>query len=90
MRNYVSVNAKYYKMSEIDRISRHNFRLDNPSYQLEQKYIKYANKDIIYNKDLDRTIDNLTKEQRDIILRSQFFELRNMKSEILKKSSVER
>ena len=87
MRNYVSVNAKYYKMSEIDRISRHNFRLDNPSYQLEQKYIKYANKDIIYNKDLDRTIDNLTKEQRDIILRSQFFELRNMKSEILKKSS---
>lgn len=87
MRNYVSVNAKYYKMSEIDRISRHNSRLDNPSYQLEQKYIKYANKDIIYNKDLDRTIDNLTKEQRDIILRSQFFELRNMKSEILKKSS---
>ena len=46
MRNYISVNAKYYKMGEIDRISNHNFRQSKVDYLLPKEQIKFQNQKI--------------------------------------------
>ena len=51
MRNYISVNAKYYKAKELGRIIRHNFRLEKPDYLLSEESIKGENLDMIFNKD---------------------------------------
>ncbi len=50
MRNYISVNAKYYKMGEIDRISNHNFRQSKIDYLLPKEQIKFKNKNIVLKK----------------------------------------
>lgn len=50
MKKFVSVNMKYYKSSEINRISEHNNRESNIEYLLDKKDIKYENIDINYTK----------------------------------------
>lgn len=50
MKKFVSVNMKYYKSSEINRISEHNNRESNIEYLLDKKDIKYENININYTK----------------------------------------
>ena len=49
MKNFISVNAKYYKSSQISKISNHNSRESKIDYLLNEKDRKYDNKEIIYN-----------------------------------------
>lgn len=49
MKNFISVNAKYYKSSQISKISNHNSRESKIDYLLDEKDRKYDNKEIIYN-----------------------------------------
>ena len=53
MKNYISVNAKYYKSNQITRISEHNSRESNIDYLLDEKDIEYKNQDIVYNGAID-------------------------------------
>ena len=66
MRNYISVNAKYYKKVEIDRISSHNFRQSRIDYLLDKKYVRFENQHIIYHENMQEdkegifdSIDNI-------------------------------
>ena len=53
MRNYISVNAKYYKMGEIDRISNHNFRQTKVDYLLPKEQIKFQIQNLIFDENLN-------------------------------------
>ncbi len=49
MRNYISVNAKYYKETRIRKIVNHNSRTSDVNYLLPDEHKKYENKSIIYD-----------------------------------------
>ena len=82
MRNYISVNAKYYKKVEIDRISSHNFRQSKIDYLLDKTHVKFQNQHIIYHENMQEDIQNLDDLQRDILLKNQFANLLKSKDEV--------
>ncbi len=82
MRNYISVNAKYYKKVEIDRISSHNFRQSRIDYLLDKKYVRFENQHIIYHENMQEDKDKFSDFQRDILLRGQFAKLLKSKEEV--------
>ncbi|MFV7790427.1 hypothetical protein ACNO6Z_06160 [Aliarcobacter lanthieri] len=90
MRNYISVNAKYYKMSEIDRISSHNYRQTKIDYLLPREQVKFENKNIVFNENLQATRQDLTLKNLDLAMRLQFTKLLDLKQKILKKNNAKR
>ena len=72
MRNYISVNAKYYKMGEIDRISNHNFRQSKIDYLLPPDQVKFKNQNIIFDENFNSSKENLSLKILDINMRNQF------------------
>ncbi len=88
MRNYISVNAKYYKMGEIDRISSHNFRQSKIDYLLPQEQVKFENKNIVFDENFKAINQDLTLENLDFAMRGQFTKLLEMKKNILKKNNA--
>ena len=90
MRNYISVNAKYYKMSEIDRISNHNFRQSKIDYLLPPEQIKFENKNMVFDENFQATKQDLSLENLDFTMRGEFAKLLQMKQNILKKNNARR
>lgn len=88
MRNYISVNAKYYKMSEIDRISNHNFRQSKIDYLLPKEQIKFQNQNIVFNENFQTTNQDLSLKNLDFAMRNQFLKLLELKKNILKKNNA--
>lgn len=88
MRNYISVNAKYYKMGEIDRISNHNFRQSKIDYLLPKEQIKFENKNIVFDENFQATKQDLSLENLDFAMRGQFTKLLELKKNILKKNNA--
>ena len=88
MRNYISVNAKYYKMGEIDRISNHNFRQSKIDYLLPPEQIKFENKNMVFDENFKAINQDLTLENLDFAMRGQFTKLLEMKKNILKKNNA--
>ncbi len=86
MRNYISVNAKYYKAKELGRIIRHNFRLEKPDYLLSEESIKGENLDMIFNKDGLKTQNyKLKKEVKAKHLFDVFHDFKDARDEVYKK-----
>lgn len=54
-KNLLSVNLKYYKAGEINRISDHNNRISKIDYLLEKENILFNNVDVIYKHFNDET-----------------------------------
>ena len=48
MKNYTSVNAKYYQSNELIRIINHNLRSEEIEYLLDKEYIKWENKNFLF------------------------------------------
>ncbi len=88
MRNYISVNAKYYKMGEIDRISSHNFRQIKVDYLLPKEQIKFKNQNIIFDENFNVSKEDLSLETLDKSMRNQFLKLLKLKQDILKKNNA--
>ncbi len=85
-RNYISANAKYYKSEHIDRIARHNFRIAKIDYLLPEESIKYQNKNLIFDKNMQEiSINNLDKNSQEIVLKSNYLELLNLRENIYNK-----
>ncbi|WP_419774465.1 hypothetical protein [Halarcobacter sp.] len=51
MKDFISVNAKYYKSSNIEKCSNHNTRASEVDYLLDDKNIKYENTSKLYAND---------------------------------------
>ena len=88
MRNYISVNAKYYKMGEINRISNHNFRQTKVDYLLPKEQIKFKNQNIVFNENFQTTNQDLSLKNLDFAMRNQFLKLLELKKNILKKNNA--
>lgn len=94
MRNYISVNAKYYKAKEINRIINHNLRIDDIEYLLKKEDIKFENNNIIYGSDLYTVGEyeneklllkneyNLDKKNNSNLFNRQYLNLHNAKKDI--------
>jgi len=76
MKNYISVNMKYYKSTRINTISKHNEYRDNIDYILKKEDRYDSNKTIVYDFD-----NNETKKS----LLEVFDESLTYKNEIMKK-----
>ncbi len=86
MRNYISVNAKYYKAKELGRIIEHNFRIEKPDYLLSEESIKGENLDMIFNKDGLKTQNyKLLKEAKAEHLYNVFHDFKDARDEVYKK-----
>lgn len=88
MRNYISVNAKYYKMGEIDRISNHNFRQSKVDYLLPKEQIKFQNQNLIFDENFNVSKKDLSLKTLDKSMRNQFLKLLELKQNILKKNNA--
>ena len=85
MRNYISVNAKYYKKAEINRIASHNFRLSKIDYLLENNHIKFENKNVIFQENFNEAMHNLSNVDGEILLKKQFEKLLEDRDKIQRK-----
>ena len=63
LRNYISVNAKYYKASHISKIYKHNQRLAHIDYLLNDKDKKFTNLNYSINQEL--SLEDNFKDQFD-------------------------
>ncbi|RLA77682.1 MAG: hypothetical protein DRG78_16850 [Epsilonproteobacteria bacterium] len=67
MKNYTSVNAKYYKSSEIYRIYKHNFERLNIDYLLNNEDIKYQNQNDQKGMNLKNVLNDLQQQKSNIL-----------------------
>ncbi|QOG11427.1 coiled-coil domain-containing protein [Arcobacter sp. FWKO B] len=72
MKNYISVNAKYYTSERISRIARHNYRLSNIDYLLEKGEELGKNIDIIYSRSSTQIDLNLNPLDKATIFKKEF------------------
>lgn len=101
MKNYISVNLKHYKKKEIDRIARHNSRVEKINYLLKKEHIEYENVNIFYANDLINKEGHLltkvgeyspnqknlfSKKDLDLNMRRQYNLLINKKEAIQKQN----
>ena len=72
MKNYTSVNAKYYQSSELIRIINHNVRSEEIEYLLDQEYIKWENKNFLFG--LENNLNNIDlKDTTKTRFKNMFF-----------------
>ena len=57
MKNFTSVNAKYYQSNELIRIINHNLRSEEIDYLLDKEYIKWENKNFLFG--LENNLNNI-------------------------------
>ena len=63
MRNYISANAKYYKLHRIRNIKNHNLRISDIDYLLANEHIKYNNDNYVYGADMEDVVDKLVQQE---------------------------
>ena len=72
MKNYTSVNAKYYQSSELIRIINHNLRSEEIEYLLDKEYIKWENKNFLFG--LENNLNNIDlKDTTKTRFKNMFF-----------------
>lgn len=48
MKNYISVNTKYFKSNQISKIANHNSRISDIDYLLNEEHQKYKNTNFVF------------------------------------------
>ncbi len=84
MKNYISVNAKYSKGSNITNISDHNDRTSDIDYLLDDDDIQYQNQDAIYSQNSENLGGSAKSFSQTLNLKQSFKKLQTKKTNILK------
>lgn len=87
MKDFISVNAKYYKSENIEKCSNHNTRASEVDYLLDDKNIKYENTSKLYAAN-DSSSQKVSLEENDKKLGGKGTYSDNLKTFVSKKDEA--